>query len=399
MTKAGFGFIASGVFVYFIATQTQIGWLYLIDASIWSLLILSAVLPWFNLKSVRVEREVIFPAHGFTSDLDGPGEDEPVEIKIKLTNRGRLVRYFITIEEDCPFEQPEKRRHTFFLPYLRPGTTSFSYVATGYRRGHYASANTILQSGDPLGLMIRRRTFSLPLNITVYPAYYPVQGLPMTDANWTDWSSAIKSRAANEIYGSREYQPGEPLKYIHWRNTARMGRLMLKEFEQAGQGSLSVAFETKDDFGEGRETTLEYSIKIAASLGRLCTDSGQSLDILAGEEPLLGAGWHDAMDYLARLKNGGGEGTLAELTAIASAQTLVVIIPSRPDRNLLQLSQRFNRLVLVLLEGFTPTEKSDDFAAQLPLGNVEIIHCSPGDLTGAIEKLGNALPLTEPTPG
>ena len=333
MTKAGFGFIAGGVFIYFIATQTQIGWLYLIDASIWSLLVLSAVLPWFSLKSVRVEREVILPAHGFPSDLDGPVEDETVVINLKVTNRGRLARYFVSVEEDCPFEQPEKRRHTFFIPYLRPGTTSFSYVATGYHRGHYASAETILQSNDPIGLRVRRRTFSLPLNLTVYPPFYPMQGLPMTDAIWTDWGSAIKSRAANEIYGSREYQPGEPLKYVHWRNTARMGRFMLKEFEQAGKGSLAVAFETKDDFGEGRETTLEYSIKITASLSRLCTDSGVSLDILAGEKPLLNAGWYDAMDYLARLEKGGYEDSLTELTAAASAQTLVVIVPSRPGRD------------------------------------------------------------------
>lgn len=395
MTKAGFGFIAGGVFIYFIATQTQIGWLYLIDASIWSLLVLSAVLPWFSLKSVQVEREVILPAHGFPSGLDGPMEDETVVIKLKVTNRGRLARYFVSIGEDCPFEQPEKRRHTFFIPYLRPGTTSFSYVATGYHRGHYASANTTLQSGDPLGFRVRRQTFSLPLNLTVYPPYYPMQGLPMTDAIWTDWGSAIKSRAANEIYGSREYQPGEPLKYVHWRNTARMGRFMLKEFEQAGKGSLAVAFETKDNFGEGRETTLEYCVKIAASLSRLCTDSGRSLDILAGEAPLLDAGWHNAMDYLARLGKGEYEDSLTELTAAASAQTLVVIAPSLPGRDLAQLSQRFDRLVVVLLDGFIPVKKSDEFTAQLTAANIEIIHCSPGDLTGAIEKLGNALPHTK----
>lgn len=395
MTKAGFGFIASGVFIYFIATQTQIGWLYLIDASIWSLLVISAVLPWFSLKSVQVEREVILPAHGFPSDLDGPMEDETVVIKLKVTNRGRLARYFVSIGEDCPFEQPEKRRHTFFIPYLRPGTTSFSYVATGYHRGHYASAETILQSSDPLSLRVRRQTFSLPLNLTVYPHFYPMQGLPMTDAIWTDWGSAIKSRAANEIYGSREYQPGEPLKYVHWRNTARMGRFMLKEFEQAGKGSLAVAFETKDNFGEGRETTLEYSVNIAASLSQLCTDSGRSLDILAGEAPLLDAGWHDAMDYLARLEKGECEDLLTELTAAASAQTLVVIVPSLPGRDLSQLSQRFDRLVVVLLDGFIPVKKSDEFTAQLPAANIEIIHCLLGDLTGAIEKLGNALPHAE----
>lgn len=417
MTKTGFGFITTGVFIYFVATQTQIGWLYLFDASIWSLIVLSAVLPWFSLKSVAIEREVILSRHSRDlSALDGPVENETVEVKLKLTNRGRLARYLVTVVEDCPFEQPEKQRHTFFLPCLRPGsTTGFSYVATGSRRGHYASASATLQSSDPLGLIVRRRTFPLPLNLTVYPAYYPMQSLPTTDAVWSDWGSAIKSRTANEIYGSREYQPGEPLKYVHWRNTARMGRFMLKEFEQAGKGSLAVAFETRDDFGKGRETTLEYSVRIAASLSRLCFNSGRSLDILAGAAPLPGAGWHDAMDFLARLEKGGNETSLAELALSASARTLVLITPAKKARSFLsldlsQLSQRFNRLVVVLLEGFIPDEKSEEFTARLPsglsadspvlrqAGNLEIVHCSPGDLMGAIKKLGNALALAEQIP-
>jgi len=34
MTKAGIGFIIAGVLVYFLASQAQIGWLYLFDAII-----------------------------------------------------------------------------------------------------------------------------------------------------------------------------------------------------------------------------------------------------------------------------------------------------------------------------------------------------------------------------
>ncbi len=402
MTRTGFGFIAAGVFIYFVATQTQIGWLYLLDAVIWSLLVLSAVLPWFSLRSLEIEREIILPAQGFSSNLGGPVEDETVGLRLKLTNRGRVSKYFVTVVEDCPFEQAAKRRRTFFLPCLRPGsTTSFSYVATGYRRGYYALATAMLQSSDPLGLRMRRRTFTLPLNLRVYPTYYPMKGLPVTDPIWTDWGSAVKSRAANEFYSSREYQPGEPLKYIHWRNTARMGHFMLKEFEQAGQGSLAVAFKTGHYFGEGRETTLEYSIKIAASLSQLCANAGRSLDILAGEAPVLNAGWGEAMDYLVRLEK-GNEASLTELTAVAvSSQTVVVVVPAN-EVNLIpvlrQLSPRFNRLAVVILEGFATDEIPDEFIAQLPVDNLTVIRGSRGNLAAAIEKLGNALLLAEQLP-
>ncbi len=396
MTKAGFGFIVAGGFVYFLASQTQIGWLYLFDAIIWSLLVLSAILPWYSLKSLQVECQVLLPTSVLRQpQLCCPLEDETVEVKLKVTNNGRLARHFIKVLEDCPFAQPEKRHRAFLLTSLNPrSTTVFSYTATCYRRGYYASSSTTLQSSGPLGLIVRRRSFHLPLNLTVYPTYYQMEGLPAAEAAWADWGHAVKSSAAAEFYGSREYQYGDPLKHIHWRNTARRGRFMLKEFEQANQGSVTVAFETRRDFGAGRETTLEYSIKIAASLAKLCADSGCGIDIIAGETPSHNAGWREAMDYLAHLEV-EGEATLAELTATPEPGQIVVAIVPTVETELIpvlsQLSNRVWRMVVVLLEGFAPDETPREFSSRLKESNLDIISCSRGNLEAAIKKLGNSL--------
>jgi len=87
MTKAGFGFIVAGGFIYVVASQTQIGWLYLFDAIIWSLLVLSAILPWYSLKSLQVECQILLTSSILRQPpLGGPLEDEPVEVKLKVTN-------------------------------------------------------------------------------------------------------------------------------------------------------------------------------------------------------------------------------------------------------------------------------------------------------------------------
>lgn len=394
MTKAGFGFIAAGGLIYLVASQTQIGWLYLFDAIIWSLLLLSAILPWYSLKSLQVERQVLLPISTLRQpQLGGPLEDEAVEVKLKVTNNGRLARHFIKVLEDCPFTQPQEQHRAFLLASLNPRSmTAFSYTATCYRRGYYPSASTTLQSSGPLGLIVRRRTFRLPLNLTVYPTYYQMEGLPIADAAWADWGHAVKSSAAAEFYGSREYQHGDPLKHIHWRNTARLGHFMLKEFEQANQGSVTITFETRRDFGTGRETTLEYSIKIAASLAKLSADSGRSIDIIAGETPLHNAGWREAMDYLAHLEV-GGKAALAELTAVPG-QVVVAIVPAVDTElisTLSQLADRVRGLAVVLLEGFAPNETPHEFLSRLKGSNLNIISCSRGNLEMAIKKLGNSL--------
>ncbi|MFC1915977.1 DUF58 domain-containing protein [Chloroflexota bacterium] len=396
MTKTGFVFIVVGIFIYFLASQTQIGWLYLFDAVIWSLLILSVILPWYNLRSLQIERQVLLPATALReSQLGGPLEDEEVEIRLKLTNNGHLPRYFIKIVEDCPFEEPGKRQKTFVVASLDPKSTlTFTYPANCYRRGYYASAGITLQSTGLLGLVVRRHTYQLPLKLTVYPVYFEMRGLPAADNGWAELGHMVRSKAAAEFYGSRDYQHGDPLKHIHWRNTARLGRFMLKEFEQTNQGRVIVVLETGYDFGTGRETTLEYSLKIAASLARLCTDTGRTMDIITGKTSLFNAGWQETMNYLARIEV-NEKTTTAELgNVLEPGQVVVAIVPALKTKvipALSPLSGRENRLIVVLLRGFAAGEKPPKFGSELKGRNLDVVSCYHGQLEVALKELGNSL--------
>ncbi len=350
-----------------------------------------------------MERQVLMPS--FTlhqSQLGGPREDETIEVRLKVTNRGRLTRYLIKVVEESPFAEPERQHRAFLLTSLKPkSTVVFSYTATCYYRGYYAASRATLQSSGLLGLMTRRRVFPLPLKLTVYPTYYQMEGLPVTEAALTDWGHAARSRSAAEFYGSREHRLGEPLKHIHWRNTARLGRFMLKEFEQASKGSVAVIFPTRLDFGTGRETTLEYSIRIAASLAKLAEDSGRNIDIIAGKNQLRNASWQEAMDYLARLQVDGKAG-LSELTAVAQPGQVVVVVAPAMEMELVptlsQLSEQVPRTVVVLLEGFAPDEIPGGFLSGLNRVNFEIIRCSRGNLATTIERLGNSLSVAGELP-
>jgi uncharacterized protein (DUF58 family) len=395
MTKTAFGFIFAGLMVYLLASQTQIGWLYLFDAIIWSLLALSAILPRWSLRTLRVERQVLLPSSTFyQSQLGGPQEDETFEVRLKVTNGGRFTRYLIKIVEESPFDEPEKQHRAFLLTSIKPKSAIVvSYTATGYYRGHYPASRVTLQSGGLLGLMIRRLVFLLPLKLTVYPNYYRMEGLPAAEASMTDWGHDVRSRSATEYYGSREHHQGEPLKHIHWRNTARVGRFMLKEFEQAGKDSAVVIFPTRRDFGTGRETTLEYSIRIAASLARVTEDSGRNIDILAGGYRLRNAGWQEAMDCLARLQVDAKTG-LPELKEAVQLGLVVVVAPAMETELvpiLSQLSKQALRTVVVILEGFAPDEIPGGFLYGLNRANLEIIRCSRGNLATTLERLGNSL--------
>ena len=146
MTKGGAAFIGAGVVVYLLGGQTQIGWLYLLDAMIWSLVVLSALLPWWSLRSLRIERQVWLPSPANGPQAQAlPIEGGTVEVRLTVTNRGRLPRYFIKVTEGCPLEGPEARSKAFLLPTVRGRSdVRFSYTAACYRRGRYTSATAVV---------------------------------------------------------------------------------------------------------------------------------------------------------------------------------------------------------------------------------------------------------------
>src|SRR5439155_1591409 len=48
------------------------------------------------------------------------------------------------------------------------------------------------------------------------------------------------ARSGNELFGVREYRRGDPLRRIHWRSSARHGRLAVREFEPPGVRVLGI---------------------------------------------------------------------------------------------------------------------------------------------------------------
>ena len=396
MTKAGVGFIAAGVVVYVIGSQTQVGWLYLFDALIWSMLALSFLLPRWNLMGLRIERQVWLGGNvGGSHSPATPVEEEEVQVTIKVSNRGRMSRNLIKVVEDSPLDEPSKRPSDFLVSSIGArSTATFSYTSTCYKRGRYRSAMATLETAAPMGLFVHRRRYDLPLRITVYPPQQEMGGVLAARDVWTDQGQRFRSAGGTELYGSRDYYHGDSLRRVHWRNTARRGQFMVKEYEENSQGPVLVAFESRRDWGQGKESTFEYSIKAAASLARHSGYSGRSVGILVPPSPLLQANWLEALDYLAGMSVGDAA-TLDELTGpVRPGQTLVALVPAAAPETvpcLLSLAARDVRLVAVLLDGFTEGEAPEEFVSRLGGTGAGLVRCSRGNLKSAVDALGQSM--------
>jgi uncharacterized protein (DUF58 family) len=411
ITGKGVGFLIAAVGLFFLGRLTQVGWLYLMDAVLWGIVLLSAVLPWLNVPFLEVRRRLEHA--GDAAGRDGPAEGERIDIEVSLENRSFWPRFFLTLYYHCPLAGPDARRTRFFLGQLSGwGQTSLSSSVVAHRRGRHRLGPVVVESSAPFGLFRRRVRLAPEQEVLVYPRLIPLKRLALVDGLAGAALQRRKSRVGMEIAGSRPYSPGDPRRHIHWRNTARAGRPMVKEFEDPRDQTLCLLFDATREWGEDRDTTLEYGIKVAAGVADYARAHQVSVRLWGGGfagETLGGRGsggpeagipmsWTQVLRSLALLEAGEGP-TLADSLAQTPPGSSALVVISAGDeagvRALGPAAARLHRLIVVVLEGFAGTKEHAGTLDALEARGLPVVRCRPGRLEEALNALEG---LGEPGP-
>lgn len=106
--------------------------------------------------------------------------------------------------------------------------------ALARRRGHVRLRGLTLARTDPLGLVRALRPVTAPGTLLVLPRRYPLPILTLPGARrYQPGGIALASSVGDseEFVSLREYRPGDALKRIHWRSSARAGRAVVREHQ------------------------------------------------------------------------------------------------------------------------------------------------------------------------
>lgn len=126
-----------------------------------------------------------------------------------------------------------------------------SYLARTYlaHRGEYQLGPTDITSGDPLGLFQVTKQFKSEHSLLVLPYFVSLTKFP-SPPGFLAGGRALHRRSLEVTpyaAGVREYTPGDPLSRIHWRSTARRGKMMVKEFDQDPQSNVWLILDAYRD--------------------------------------------------------------------------------------------------------------------------------------------------------
>lgn len=106
-------------------------------------------------------------------------------------------------------------------------------------RGAILASNWVLESSDPLGFFRFQRQGANGEIGLVLPRFTSLTSVPQ--ARELEASvSAPRSGSGMELFGVREYRPGDPLRRIHWRSSARRGELVVREYEPPGVQTVGI---------------------------------------------------------------------------------------------------------------------------------------------------------------
>lgn len=346
--------------LYIIATNVQSGWLYLLTAFLLSLLIFSAFRPVFYLSKYEVKREV--PPKGSV------GEPLTVDLFIKKIKRtAPLIEVRDNFLNSC---------YQRLLYNVGPKIQKISYQITPQHRGIYNNGSVELSFSAPFGFFRHRKTKEHNSEVIIYPKVIPIKNLYLsTSTFFSSNESKVKKkhRFGQEYYGVRDYRPKDPLRFVHWKSTAKKGQLMIKEYEDEYISHLSIATDLNYIESNGIERNpTEDSLSLAISLANYAQNHGYQTDIYFGKDGyplyLKNPAWLEILNWSVRIKTENEFSLTKQLALIDEKKfrtlNLALITSSRDDfpwKELRGMLDRLNQLLVFLIKPSSYKLKSKYF--------------------------------------
>jgi uncharacterized protein (DUF58 family) len=268
--------------LFLAATNIQGGWLYIIDSLLLSLLFFSFITPINQVKRLRFTRS-------FSKSVY---EGEHLEVEIEVGNPSKKIVSFIEILDVAPKRKTEKaviaegQKSARFFIEIGPGEkVVFTYKLIPEIRGIYTFEKFIITSYGPFGLFKFSRRLEARDEILVYPNLPVLNSLFLSGLKGAGYKYSSKTRhniEASLPYNIREYRRGDNKKLIHWRSTARLSKLMVKELENEQSLSIQILFDTEKgcNFGSGKESNFEYLLKFAGAILKFCSDKDYKVEFI-----------------------------------------------------------------------------------------------------------------------
>ncbi|MEM7199705.1 MAG: DUF58 domain-containing protein [Planctomycetota bacterium] len=234
---------------------------------------------------------------GVSGQLDAP-EPVPADVEAPIKLRlepGRRKRRLMT----CHVAVGSRQARVAAVPTLRH-TSELAGRLPALPRGVHTAPRAWLASTHPFGAFRARRRLRAPGEIVVYPT--PIElSAARTRAELLHQMSGDRLAAGGEDRGPaglREHRPGDDLRNVHWKATARRGGLVVREWDDDTRLGIEVCLDLR-----ARAEELEHGLSQLAGLALWAREHKEVLQVQSQDHTgTYGEGhrpWAALLRYLA----------------------------------------------------------------------------------------------------
>ena len=167
--------------------------------------------------------------------------------------------------------------HEVAVRALPPGGSAvYHYELPTLRRGRVQVGPLDVERSDLLGLVRSRMGVGLVTDLRVYPRRHAVRAAAGGRArhHFEGPPPRQPMRGSMDLRSLREYVPGDELRHLHWKASARTGRLMVREYVDPAQPHCVVVLDTTGA-PDIDEEQFEQAVEVAAALVREACERDQ----------------------------------------------------------------------------------------------------------------------------
>jgi len=228
------------------------------------------------------------------ADPDRVARGDPAKMTLTVRNTGRLASASLIAEDRCgpnPVPVPLLR--------LRPGhDTTVTYPVPTHRRGVIPIGPLRVTRRDALGLVSLARAHGETTTVWVHPRIHHLNAVPAGVARSLDGRLDRVPHGTITFDSLREYVVGDELRRVHWRTSAKVGELMVREDLDTSLPQIVVLLDDRASAHprESVDETFESACEAAASVvaAAVREDIPVTLQLVSG-----GGGAANFLDLLA----------------------------------------------------------------------------------------------------
>jgi uncharacterized protein (DUF58 family) len=216
-----------------------------------------------------------------------------VQVTLSITNQGpRIERLLIT--DLLPDGLDIVEGNNQMLTTLQAGeTVTLEYSVRG-PRGYYRFEDIYTRASDHLGIKVLEKINSATGRLFILPEGRRLRRVNILPPSTRVYAGLIPTRHGGsgvEFYGVREYQQGDPLRWINWSVSARHeNAYFVNQFEQDRVAEIVIILDARKKAevknGTG-ENLFEYCVQAATELAETFISNGNRVGLLAYGTPYL----------------------------------------------------------------------------------------------------------------